>query len=276
MSKIALVTGSNQGLGHALVKELCATLDSGSTIYLTARSKERGNAAKAEIGNVAPDLRVEQLEVTDDQSVAAIANKIKQYHGGIDIYISNAAARIYKEKTPAEQVRNFINTNNHGTYRVLKSFLPLLKDNARVLIVASAFGSLTHLSEELHSKFDVTSNSLEEIEALMDDYVEAVEQGKAFESGWPEWINVPSKVGQVATAKIASKMISEGRPNDGILINAVCPGLVDTEASRPWFDDMSSAKTPDEAAVDLIWLATLPPGTTNPQGELVQYRRVLP
>ena len=272
MTKIALVTGANQGLGFALVKGLCEALGSDSIIYLTARNIDRGKAAKANIGNVAADLKVEQLDVTDEQSVAAMAEKIEQRHGGIDILISNAAARISREKTSEEQVRNFINTNNHGTYRVLKSFMPLLKANARVLVIASAFGSLTHLPQELHSKFDYTSNSLEDIEAVMDVYVEEVEQGRAAESGWPEWINVPSKIGQVTTARIAARMISADRPNDGILINAVCPGLVDTDASRPWFDDMSSAKSPDEAAVDVIWLATLSAGSSTPQGELVQYR----
>lgn len=37
-----------------------------------------------------------------------------------------------------------------------------------------------------------------------------------------------------------------------------------------------SAQTPDEAAGDLLWLITLPPGTTAPYGELVQHRKVLP
>ena len=61
-----------------------------------------------------------------------------------------------------------------------------------------------------------------------------------------------------------------------ILINAACPGLVDTDASRPWFDDMSKALTPDAAATDVAWLATLPPGTQAPYGELVRYRGALP
>ena len=37
-----------------------------------------------------------------------------------------------------------------------------------------------------------------------------------------------------------------------------------------------SAQTPDEAARDLLWLITLPPGTRSPYGELVQHRLVLP
>jgi carbonyl reductase 1 len=58
--------------------------------------------------------------------------------------------------------------------------------------------------------------------------------------------------------------------------NAVCPGMVDTDASRPWFDDMSSAQSPAQAAGDVVWLATLPPRTEAPYGELVQHREILP
>ena len=62
----------------------------------------------------------------------------------------------------------------------------------------------------------------------------------------------------------------------GILIDAVCPGLVDTDASRPWFADMSSAQRPDQAAEDILWLATLPMSAREPYGELVQHRKILP
>lgn len=63
--------------------------------------------------------------------------------------------------------------------------------------------------------------------------------------------------------------------DSGQLIVAVCPGLVGTRASRPWFTDMSQAQTPDEAAVDIVTLATAP---ADPRyyGELVQHGRVLP
>jgi len=39
---------------------------------------------------------------------------------------------------------------------------------------------------------------------------------------------------------------------------------------------MAEAQSPDEAAEDVIWLATLPKGTPAPYGELVQHKQVLP
>ena len=39
-----------------------------------------------------------------------------------------------------------------------------------------------------------------------------------------------------------------GTEFQGRLLMAQCPGLIDTDASRPWFDDMSSAQTPAHAA----------------------------
>jgi carbonyl reductase 1 len=82
----------------------------------------------------------------------------------------------------------------------------------------------------------------------MDDYVAAVETGRAAAEGWPEWINPPSKVGQVAAVKVWARELAGEAARRDILVNAACPGLVDTGASRPWFDDMSQAQSPDEAA----------------------------
>jgi pimeloyl-ACP methyl ester carboxylesterase len=50
----------------------------------------------------------------------------------------------------------------------------------------------------------------------------------------------------------------------------------DTGAPRPWFDHMSGALPPGEAAADVLWLATLPAGARAPYGELVRHRKVLP
>ncbi len=276
MNKVALVSGANQGLGFALVEALCNILDPDASIYLTARDRTRGEEAVRQLRERGLAPLFHPLDVTDEASVAALAETIRSRHGGVDIVISNAAARIAHDRSQAEQVALFIDTNNHGTFRMIRAFGSLLRDNARFLVVASSFGSLRNLSADLRPKFDVATLSLEDIEQVMDDYVRLVETGQAEAQHWPGWINVASKVAQVASTKIMARLMREEASRRGILIDAVCPGLIDTDASRPWFDDMSSAQSPAQAARDVIWLATLPPGTDAPYGELVQYRKILP
>lgn len=272
-SRIALVTGANQGLGLALVRGLCRELGTGGTVYLTARNAERGQEACALLKSEGLSPQFLPLDVTDSASVQAAADTVRSRHGGIDIVIQNAAARITKDVPQSEQVAGFIDTNNHGTLRLLEAFTPLLRDGARLIVVASSFGSLRNLDPRLHARFEGDGLTLQGVEHALDDYVAAVRAGTAQAAGWPDWINVPSKVGQVASVRVLARdKVAEFRRR-GILINAACPGLIDTEASRPWFDDMSNAATPDEAAKDVIWLATLPAGTTEPYGELVRHRK---
>ena len=52
--------------------------------------------------------------------------------------------------------------------------------------------------------------------------------------------------------------------------------LIDTDASRPWFADMSEAQTPEQAAAWPVDLALAPELDTAYYGELVQAGRVLP
>jgi hypothetical protein len=111
--------------------------------------------------------------------------------------------------------------------------------------------------------------TLDDIDTVMLDYVDAVESGRAGAHGWPDWINVPSKVGQVAAARVYARSAA------GRFVAAVCPGLVDTAASRPWFADMSEAQTPTQAAVDVVALA-VDPVELRYLGELVQHRQVIP
>ncbi|WP_214320779.1 SDR family NAD(P)-dependent oxidoreductase [Nonomuraea sediminis] len=274
MTKIAIVTGGNQGLGLALVRGLCRLPD--HVVYLAARDRQRGLAAVRSLENEGLAPRLEILDVRDTEAVQACARTLAERHGGVDVVISNAAARIGRDVPNADQVRPFVDTNNHGTQRMIDAFGPVLNDGARFVVVASAFGTAASLDPRLRDRFDVARASAADITAVMDAYAAAVEAGRDAEEGWPAWINPPSKVGQVAATKVFARDLAEEAERRDILVNAACPGLVDTDASRPWFDDMSGAASPDEAAVDVLWLATLPAGMREPYGELVQYRKVLP
>src|SRR5262249_20256705 len=137
--------------------------------------------------------RLEVLDVRDDTSVTGVAQALAGRHGGGDIVVSNAAARISPQVPAERQVRTFVDTNTHATLRMIRSFGPLLRDGARFIVVASSFGTLASLDPQLHHLFDVTRMSLAGLTKVMDDYVAAVETGRAAAQGWPDWINPPSK-----------------------------------------------------------------------------------
>jgi carbonyl reductase 1 len=92
MSKVAIVTGANQGLGLVLVRGLCRTLGTEGIVCLTARDRKRGEQAVGDLEAEGLSPRLELLDVRDGASVKALADAIGERHGGVDIFISNAAA----------------------------------------------------------------------------------------------------------------------------------------------------------------------------------------
>lgn len=273
--RIGLVTGANQGLGRAVVAGLACAWGGQGTVYLTGRDRRRVEEAAAALARDGLHVVPEVCDVRDDEAVHGLARRIADRHGGVDFVDSNATAAITPGVPSAEQVDDLINTNNLGATRMIRSFGPLLRRGGRLVVTASDFGTLTSLPAHLHPRFDTETMSLDDLDQTMRDYGDAVRSGAAAGQGWPEWINIPSKIGQVAAVRIYARDQREQAMRDSRLIAAACPGLVDTRASRPWFTDMSQAQSPGQAAIDVVKLAT---GPIDPQmcGELVQHGRIIP
>jgi carbonyl reductase 1 len=273
--RIGLVTGANQGLGRAVVAGLARAWGEQGTVYLTGRDRQRVEEAAAALAHNGLRVVPGFCDVRDAEAVRGLARWIADRHGGVDFVDSNATAAISPGVPSAEQVDDLINTNNLGATRMICSFGPLLRPGGRLVVTASDFGTLASLPAHLHSRFDTETMSLGDLDQSMRDYADAVRCGAAAGQGWPEWINIPSKIGQVAAVRIYARDQREQAMRDGQLIVGVCPGPVDTRASRPWFTDMSQAQSPGQAATDVVKLAT---GPIEPQmyGELVQHGRTLP
>lgn len=272
--RIGLVTGANQGLGRAVAAGLARAWGEQGTVYLTGRDRQRVEEAAATFARDGLRVVPGVCDVRDGESVQALARRIADRHGGVDFVDSNATAAISPGVPYAQQVDDLINTNNLGATRIIRSFGPLLRPGGQLVVTASDFGTLASLPAHLHSRFDTETMSLDDLDQTMRDYADAVRAGAAAGQGWPEWINIPSKIGQVAAVRIYARDHREQAMRDGQLLVAVCPGLVDTRASRPWFTDMSQAQSPGQAAIDIVKFAT---GPIEPRmyGELVQHGRIL-
>ncbi|POX60137.1 carbonyl reductase [Streptomyces sp. Ru62] len=274
--RIALVTGANQGLGRALVEGLAARMDSDDLVLLTGRSRPRVTDAAHEVGRL-PGTRAQVegrvLDVTDTDAVARLAGDLRARYGGVDVVLSNAVARVLPEESQAGRADEFIDVSNTATHAILRSFGPVLRPGGRLLVVASSLGTLGHLDPRLHHLFD--GASLDQVECAVESWRRAVHDRTAQEAGWPVWLNVPSKVAQVAAVRAVAAERRESDLADGTLIAAVCPGMVDTATSRPWFSDYSQAQSPAraaEAVLDLVLAEHVDPAL---YGELVRFGQAL-
>ena len=273
-SRIALVTGANQGLGRALVERLALRMAPQDRVLLTGRDPDRVHAAAAAVAAGPATARVEGrvLDVRDGDAIAALAAEL----GEVDVVVSNAAARMTPAADPAGEVDAVAETNNLATSRMLRAFAPRLRPGGRLIIVASALGTLDRLGDAAAGRFAAAAaEDLEAVDALVVDWRRAVHDGRAEHEGYGTWLNIPSKVAQVAAVRAVARERRAADLAEGKLVMALCPGLVDTGASRPWFADMSQAQSPAEAArrpVDLALAGTFDPAL---YGELVQFGKVI-
>jgi carbonyl reductase 1 len=272
--RIALVTGANQGLGVALVEGLAAGMSREDLVLLTGRNGEAVRAAAAAVARGTAVARVQGrvLDVRDGDAIAALAREL----GTVDIVFSNAAARMSPDADPADEVDAVAETNNLATTRVLRAFAPRLRPGGRLIVVASALGTLDKLEDQVAGRFAAAAESLDAVDALVEDWRRSVHDGRAENQGYGSWLNIPSKVAQVAAVRAAARERRTSDLAEGRLVMALCPGLIDTDASRPWFADMRRAQTPAEAARWPVELALSRSFDAGFYGELVQFGKVLP
>jgi carbonyl reductase 1 len=274
-SRIALVTGANQGLGRALVEGLAAQMQPQDRVLLTGRDPGRVRAAAAAVaaGPAVAGVEGRVLDVRDGDATAALAEQL----GEVDIVFANAMARMSPEAEPADEVDAVAETSNLAATRVLRAFAPRLRPGGRLIIVASALGTLDKLDARVAGRFaDAATADLDAVDALVADWRAAVHDGREDEEGYGRWLNIPSKVAQVAAVRALARQRREEDLAENRLVMALCPGLIDTDASRPWFDDMSAAQTPAQAASWPVELALSPTFDPAFYGELVQFGEVLP
>ncbi|WP_445150459.1 SDR family NAD(P)-dependent oxidoreductase [Baekduia sp. Peel2402] len=134
-----LITGANKGLGHESARRL---IDAGHDVWVGARDATAGQDAADKLG-----ARFVQLDVTDDASVAAAVQTIRDAGTGLDVLINNAGIvgpMAALRDTTADDVAKTYETNVFGVVRVTQAFVPLLEESENPVIVnvASGLGSL--------------------------------------------------------------------------------------------------------------------------------------
>jgi len=281
--RVAIVTGSNKGIGFAIVEGLCKQFD--GVVYLTSRDEERGRKAVAELNERGYQPKFHQLDIDDEKSVERLCSYLLQEYGGLDVLVNNAGIAFRMDSTEplATTVERTIRTNFFHTLRTCRILFSILRDHARVVNLTSDDGHLLKIdgqepqAAQLRATFADPDITTENLAQLMRNYIDAVKEGNQYELGWPQsegkredtWPNdgyIVSKVGISAMTRIQQRQFLQDE-RKGLIINAVHPGYVNT--------DMTSFKgelTIEQGAAAAVWLAVAD-SSEVPRGSFVWHTK---
>lgn len=193
-TQIALVTGSNRGIGKEIAKQLA---QQGIHVITAARTQKSAEQTAKEITQECTPL---ELDVSDEASRKAALQFVTKEFGRLDILINNAGIALDQWVPTLEVnldlVRDTMEVNLYGPLSLCQLFIPLMKKNE--------FGRIVNLSSELAS-------------------MEKNEMGNTFAYR-------SSKAALNMMTVLLAKEINDS-PN--ILINAAAPGWVRTEMGGP-------------------------------------------
>jgi len=233
---VALVTGANKGIGLQIAKDLAAH---DLTVLVGSRDLDRGEAAAKAIEG---DARAVQLDVTDQSSIAAAAERIRDELGRLDVLVNNAGishapapGRSMDEIVQAgrlsaaslDEIRSVFETNVFGVIAVTQAMLPLLREApaGRVVNVASSGGSLT-----------LNSDPTNPHRAMFGTY------------------SASKAAANAVTVAFAADLEAAG-----IKVNAACPGFTSTDLNF-----FRGTRTVEQGAREPVRLALI--GTDGPTG----------
>jgi NAD(P)-dependent dehydrogenase (short-subunit alcohol dehydrogenase family) len=237
--KTAIVTGGYSGLGLETVRAL---VSAGAEVTVPARRLEHARSVLADAG-LSESVRVEQLDLADQESVKGFARRFLEDHGRLDILINNAAIMASPEQRVGPGWEAQFATNHLGHYTLVNTLWPALQaaGNARVVSLSSTGHKLSPI------RFDDIN----------------------FTGGYDKW----KAYGQAKTANalFAVELDHLGRES-GVRAFAVHPGGIMTELQRHlpkeemvaagWMDAAGNVregfKTPEQGAATSVWAATSP------------------
>ncbi|KAJ8725988.1 hypothetical protein PYW07_000686 [Mythimna separata] len=252
MVKVAVVTGSNKGIGFGIVKELLKRFD--GVVYLTSRDDGRGKAAVAKLNELGLKPEYHQLDVTDRDSVVRFRDHIKEKYGGIDILINNAGVgNSIDFYPPYEECKTIIDINYFSIFTIQELLFPLVKDNGRILNMSSACGHLSNIRNkdwiERLLKKDLT---VEDINEFVNWFLEGVKNETfKYDDIADEGKGAAYRVSKVALSALTMLQQKE-LESKNIAINSMHPGLVQTDLmlGLGFYDIDQAAQTPIYLVLD--------------------------
>jgi NADP-dependent 3-hydroxy acid dehydrogenase YdfG len=138
-ARVAVITGASSGIGEATARALARD---GYQVALLARRVDRIQELADDLGEHA---RAIEADVTDRDSLAAAAERVKNDLGGTDILVNNAGVMLLGPFSDEQRsdYRQMIETNLLGAITTTEVFLDQLRDGGGDLVNISSVAGRT-------------------------------------------------------------------------------------------------------------------------------------
>ena len=234
--KHAIVTGGYSGLGFETVKALAGA---GAQVVVPARRPAQAEEVLAGVVNVG----VDELDLSDQESVHAFAERYLASGHGLDILINNAAVMACPEARVGPGWELQIATNHLGHYTLTNLLWPALKDGgARVVALTSTGHKISGI------RFDDPMFERDPYDKWL-----AYGQAKTANSLFAVWLDELGQHDDVRAFAVHPGGIFTPLQRHLTQDEMVAAGWMDADGNK---DDRF--KTPEQGASTSVWAATSP------------------
>ncbi|MBX9727705.1 MAG: SDR family NAD(P)-dependent oxidoreductase, partial [Sphingopyxis sp.] len=198
--KTAVITGASSGIGLVVARELASD---GWRVIAHGRDPARSAAALAEIKAAAPRAQVDMLlaDLSEMAQVAALAERVRGLTDRVDLLVNNAGFTPAKRVVTVDGLEQCFAANHLAVFLLTQRLLPLLK--------AAGPGAQVINTASVAHRF------------IKDMKWDDLQQAGKFSAGDAY---TQSKLANILHAHELARRVEA----DGIRVNAVHPGLVQT------------------------------------------------
>ena len=221
--EVAIVTGAGAGIGRAIALRLAAD---GATVVVAERDGETGASAAAEIEAVGGSAIAHRVDVADLDAVRALVAETVERAGRLDVLVNNAAvtrSSRFHEVEPGEW-DDILGVNARGPFFLMRAAARAMADGGRR-------GRIVNIASIAGKGWGGSSSAA----------------------------YAGSKGAVLALTRYAATALAP----DGITVNAVCPGITETEVLARLLSERAAAAGVPYEQYRADYAAQIPLGRMN-------------